>query len=152
MKTTTETAEVLNDLIQINNDRIEGYEKARQELKDEDADLKTLFLNMIGESQKYKMALATEVSALGEDIETGTTNSGKIYRAWMDVKALCTGHDRKTVLNNCEFGEDAAQKAYKSALETEGLSGNLHTLISDQKVELKRSHDEIKKMRDAANA
>ncbi len=72
MKTTTETAEVLNDLIQINNDRIEGYEKARQELKDEDADLKTLFLNMIGESQKYKMALATEVSALGEDIETGT--------------------------------------------------------------------------------
>lgn len=28
MKTTTATAEVLNDLVQINNDRIEGYEKA----------------------------------------------------------------------------------------------------------------------------
>ncbi|MFC1224347.1 MULTISPECIES: PA2169 family four-helix-bundle protein [Pedobacter] len=149
MKTTTETAEVLNDLIQINNDRIEGYEKARQELKDEDADLKTLFLNMIGESQKYKMALATEVSALGEDIETGTTNSGKIYRAWMDVKALFTGHDRKTVLNNCEFGEDAAQNAYKMALEADDIPSNIRELISDQKAALRVSHDEIKRLRDA---
>ena len=39
MKTTTETAEVLNDLIQINNDRIEGYEKARQELIESAAEI-----------------------------------------------------------------------------------------------------------------
>jgi uncharacterized protein (TIGR02284 family) len=149
MKTTTATAEVLNDLVQINNDRIEGYEKARQELKDGDADLKTLFLNMIAESQKYKLALATEVAALGEDIETGTTNSGKIYRAWMDVKAVFTGHDRKTVLNNCEFGEDAAQNGYKMALEEEELPSNIRELISDQKASLRRSHDEIKRLRDA---
>lgn len=149
MKTTTATAEVLNDLIQINNDRIEGYEKARQELKDGDIDLKTLFLNMIGESQKYKMALATEVSALGQDIETGTTNSGKIYRVWMDVKALFTGNDRKTVLNNCEFGEDAAQNAYKMALEEEDIASNIRELISDQKASLRKSHDEIKRLRDA---
>lgn len=148
MKTTTATAEVLNDLVQINNDRIEGYQKARNELKDEDADLKSLFLNMIEESQKYKMALATEVSAAGEDIETGTTTSGKIYRGWMDVKALFTGHDRKTVLNNCEFGEDAAQNAYKMALEEE-LPSNVRELISDQKASLRRSHDEIKRLRDS---
>ncbi|MCX2573540.1 PA2169 family four-helix-bundle protein [Pedobacter sandarakinus] len=149
MKTTTLTTEVLNDLVQINNDRIVGYEKARQELKDGDADLKTLFLNMISESQKYKMALGTEIAALGEDIDSGTTNSGKIYRAWMDVKALFTGHDRKTVLNNCEFGEDAAQNAYKMALEVEDLPANIRTLISEQKAALRTSHDEIKRLRDS---
>lgn len=149
MKTATATAEVLNDLILINNDRIEGYERGRQELKDGDADLKSLFLNMISESQKYKMALATEVSALGEDIETGTTNSGKIYRVWMDVKAMFTGNDRQTVLNNCEFGEDAAQNAYKMALEEEDLPANIRELISDQKASLRTSHDEIKRLRDA---
>ena len=149
MKTATATAEVLNDLILINNDRIEGYERGRKELKDGDADLKSLFLNMIGESQKYKMALATEVSALGEDIETGTTNSGKIYRVWMDVKAMFTGNDRQTVLNNCEFGEDAAQNAYKMALEEEDLPSNIRELISDQKASLRTSHDEIKRLRDA---
>lgn len=149
MKTTAETAEVLNDLVQINNDRIEGYEKARVELKDGDADLRSLFLNMIEESQKYKMALATEVAALGVDIETGTTTSGKIYRGWMDVKAIFTGHDRQTVLNNCEFGEDAAQKAYKMALEEEDLPANLRDLISDQKASLRTSHDKVKALRDS---
>lgn len=149
MSTTTVTTEVLNDLVQINNDRIAGYEKARTELKEEDADLKALFLDMISESQKYKMALGTEIAALGDDIDTGTTNSGKIYRAWMDVKALFTGHDRKTVLNNCEFGEDAAQNAYKMALEVEDLPANIRTLVSDQKASLRTSHDEIKRLRDA---
>ena len=136
METRTVNAEILNDLIQINNDRVAGYEKAIEELKSEDADLKTLFVKMIGESHKHKMALATEVQALGEEIEQGTTNSGKIYRAWMDVKAIFSGHDRKTVLNNCEFGEDAAQKAYKMALEEEGLSADLRSLITEQKADL----------------
>jgi len=149
METTTVNTEILNDLIQINNDRIEGYTKAIEELKPEDSDLKALFVKMIGESHKYKLALATEVQALGVDAETGTTNSGKIYRAWMDVKALFTGHDRKTVLNNCEAGEDAAQRAYKMALNEEDLSADLRTLITDQKATLRVSHDEIKALRDA---
>ncbi|MNY67000.1 hypothetical protein D3C86_2045050 [compost metagenome] len=85
---------------------------------------------------------------MGVEPDTGTTTSGKIYRAWMDIKAVFTGHDRETVLKNCEFGEDAAQKAYKTALEAEGLSANIRSLISDQKMELKASHDEIKSLRD----
>ncbi|MFD0940082.1 PA2169 family four-helix-bundle protein [Pedobacter boryungensis] len=149
METRTANAEVLNDLILINNDRVNGYERAIEELTPADSDLKTLFVKMIGESHKHKMALATEVQALGEDVEEGTTNSGKIYRAWMDVKAMFTGHDRKTVLNNCEFGEDAAQKAYKMALETDGLSANIRTMITEQKAELRASHDEIKMLRDS---
>ncbi len=148
METRTVNAEILNDLIQINNDRVVGYEKAIEELKSEDADLKSLFVKMIGESHKLKMALATEVQALGEEIEEGTTSSGKIYRAWMDVKAVFTGHDRKTVLNNCEFGEDAAQKAYKMALAEEGLSSDLRSLVTEQKAQLRQSHDEIKRLRD----
>ena len=149
METTTElTTTVLNDLVEINNDRIVGYEKAIKELKDSDSDLKVLFTGMIAESHTYKMALATEISALGSDIDNGTTNSGKIYRAWMDVKALFTGHDRKTVLANCEFGEDAAQKAYKMALESETLPAHIRELISSQKAALKESHDKIKSLRD----
>jgi uncharacterized protein (TIGR02284 family) len=148
MGNSSKNAEILNDLIQINNDRIEGYEKAIQELQPEDSDLKALFVKMIGESHKYKLALATEVQALGVDAETGTTGSGKIYRAWMDVKAIFTGHDRKTILNNCEFGEDAAQKAYQSALEDEDLSANLRAMVSEQKIDLKASHDQIKGLRD----
>ena len=149
METTDTTAEILNDLIEINNDRIIGYEKATNELEDKDADLKSLFTDMIAESHRCKMELATEVAASGVDIEKGTTASGKIYRGWMDVKAIFTGHDRKTVLANCETGEDAAQKAYTSALREEKLPAYIRTMISQQKENLKTSHDKIKYLRDA---
>ncbi|MEQ7802200.1 PA2169 family four-helix-bundle protein [Pedobacter sp. ASV1-7] len=144
--------EILNDLIQINNDRITGYERAVEELKEQDSDLKPLFLQMIRQSGQHKAVLTQEVQVLGAPAETGTTTSGKIYRAWMDVKAMFTGHDRETVLNNCEFGEDAAQKAYKMALETEGLSGNLRSIISEQKTDLRTSHDQIKALRDSVSS
>jgi len=146
---TKESTGVLNDLILINNDRIEGYQKAKEELKEGNEDLKALFTAMIGESHTLKLALATEVSVMGEDIEEGTTNSGKIYRVWMDVKAAFSGHDRKAVLENCEFGEDAAQKAYQMALGEDDLPGHIRTMLSDQKAILRVSHDKIKALRDA---
>ncbi len=146
---TRESTGVLNDLILINNDRIEGYQRAKEELKEGNEDLKKLFTDMIEESHKLKLALATEVASTGDEVEDGTTNSGKIYRAWMDVKAAFSGNDRKSVLENCEFGEDAAQKAYEMALKDEELPGHIRALVSDQKATLRVSHDKIKALRDA---
>lgn len=140
---------VLNDLIQINNDRIAGYEKAIGELDEKDADLHALFRDMIAESRQYCTDLAAQVQTTGETVDTGTTTIGKIYRAWMDVKAFFGGNDRKTVLSNCEGGEDAAQKAYASAEEMEDLPADTHMLISRQRQQLKLSHDKIKALRDA---
>jgi uncharacterized protein (TIGR02284 family) len=148
MENNNENAEILNDLILINNDRIAGYENAISELKPEDGDLKPLFLEMIKQSHKLKANLVQEVQVIGEEAESGTTTFGKIYRGWMDVKAIFTGHDRETVLNNCEYGEDAAQNAYQMALEEDSLTENLRALISEQKFDLRGSHDEIKSLRD----
>ncbi len=148
MKTTNKAAEILNDLVQINNDRIEGYEKAIENLKAEDQDLKPLFISMIDESRKCRMVLSTELNVFKTETEDSSTTSGKLYRAWMDVKAVFTGHDRKSVLENCEFGEDAAQKAYKDAANDEDLPANLKILILEQKATLRQSHDKIKQLRD----
>jgi uncharacterized protein (TIGR02284 family) len=148
MQNTKETIEVLNDLIQINNDRITGYEKAIKETKAEDEDLKILFATMIAESHRNKIALATEVQTMGAEVEHGTTTSGKIYRAWMDVKAVFTGHDRHTILANCEASEDAAKRAYRTALENQDLPAYIRELLVQQQGALLASHDEIKSLRD----
>lgn len=153
MATNENLVETLNDLVQINNDRIEGYEKAADETKDIDVDLKTIFIKMAEESIKYKTELVNEISKLGGEPATGTTGLGKIYRVWMDVKATFTGHDRQSVLEACEFGEDAAQKAYRDALATDAeMDVDTRQLITSQQASLKTSHDIIKKYRDMHKA
>lgn len=140
---------LVNDLIRINNDRITGYEKAMEELKPADADLKALCIRYIAESRVYLKELTHEVTRLGGDPADGTTNSGKVYRVWMDVKAAVTGNDRKTILSNCEFGEDAAQKAYDMALDNDvTLEAPLRDMLVKQKAQLKMAHDEVKRLRD----
>lgn len=144
---------IINDLIRINHDRIVGYEKAIDELKPEDADLKVLFQKYITESRQYAQELTLEVGRLGGDPADGTTNSGKIYRVWMDLKAAVTGKDRQTILDNCEFGEDAGQKAYDLALNSDvELETPLRDLIVRQKATLKVGHDEVKRLRDMEKA
>ena len=149
MATNDNLVEVLNDLIRINNDRIEGYQRANKEARDLDVDLRAIFTRMADESRQYAAELIQEVVKLGGEPAEGTTASGKIYRAWMDVKATFTGSDRQSVLASCEFGEDAAQKAYNTALESDAeMTADVRQLIANQKASLKTSHDVIKKYRD----
>ncbi|WP_254640276.1 PA2169 family four-helix-bundle protein [Chitinophaga sp. GbtcB8] len=147
MQQNEKISEVLSDLVQINNDRIEGYLKASD--KTEDPDLKALFQRMIDESRTYVSQLNQELARMGAELETGTTVSGKIYRAWMDVKATFTGNDRHAVLASCEYGEDAAQRAYDEALRSDDpMPYSIRELIANQKGALKSSHDTIKTYRD----
>ena len=149
MATNDRNIEVLNDLIRINNDRIEGYEKAVKETKEDDSDLRNVFNRMAAESRNYKTELTEQVRRLGGDPAAGTTGSGKIYRVWMDVKSGFSGSSRKSVLEECEFGEDAAQKAYDKALESDSeLSPEVRSLVQQEKLSLKASHDTIKNYRD----
>ena len=148
MENTKATIETLNDLIQINNDRIEGYERAISDLKDEDADLKRLFAELIGDSHKFKMEIATEVAVLGKDAETGTSTSGTLHRTWLDVKAAFSGHSKKSILEECEFGEDAIKKAYKTALEQDTLPAYIREVLINQQEVLNAAHDKVKALRD----
>lgn len=148
MENTKTTIETLNDLILINNDRIQGYERAITGLTNDDTDLKYLFANLIGESHQFKMEIATEVAVLGKDIETGTSASGKLHRAWLDVKTAFTGHSKKSVLEECEFGEDAILKAYQEALAEETLPAYIHDILSKHLPILQAAHDKIKALRD----
>jgi uncharacterized protein (TIGR02284 family) len=146
--TSKDAAGVLEDLIKINNDRIEGYEKALKDLKPEDTDLRMLFLKAIDQSRAIKMTLGKELQTFGGSIPSGSSASGSIHRAWLELKATFTGHGRHAILASCEFGEDAAQKAYESALSSEHLPEYLSTIVLEEKQDLKSFHDEIKALRD----
>ena len=142
------TIEVLNTLITINNDRIEGYETASNET--EEQDLKTFFAMFGSTSEKCKRELVAEVLKLGGTPSVGTRTTGKFFRVWMDVKSAITGKDRKAILNSCEYGEDVAKDTYEKALENdaEDLSAEQQSMIKAQHKLLAADHDRIKSMRD----
>lgn len=152
MARNTEIVEVLNDLILINNDRVAGYEKAYDETETSDTDLRSLYNSLANHSRDHVLELSREVTALGGEPATGTMVSGKLYRVWMDVRAAFSSDGRKTSLDNSEFGEDAAQKAYDSALESDELTPELRALITRQKATLREGHDTIKGLRDSEKA
>lgn len=85
--------ETLNDLVKINNDRVAGYDKAAMQTADED--LRVLFTELSAQSRLYSNELTKFLRIEGDEPTEGTTFSGKIYRAWMDVKASFGGDDRK---------------------------------------------------------
>lgn len=149
MNDNKKTIMVLNDLIKINVDRITGYEKAIKNLDDSEVMLKTLFNQVSEDSEDIKSQLTEKVKALGGEPADHRTAPGTIYQAWMDVKATFSGHDTGSTLEACEFGEDAAQRAYKEALKVaDEFPADIKHMISSQKNLLKMSHDLIKTQRD----
>ena len=151
MKTTIEkTAQTLSDLIIINNDRYEGYQKAKEQTKD--ADLKNLFATFSTQSKANNVSLRALVPASEETPDRDETRlSGKFYRAWMDVKNSLDEGNRKKILSSCEHGEDVAKKAYEDALEDRNeLSPEAVATIQKQYNEILKAHNEVKALRDSA--
>jgi uncharacterized protein (TIGR02284 family) len=147
MKTET-SINVLNSLIEINNDRIEGYETASKET--DEADVKTLFAECSKTSQHCNAELIYEVQTLGGTPLEGTKMSGKFFRVWMDVKAAVTITDRRTILKSCELGEEFAIQKYKDVLAKNlvDLTSEQQTMINEQYVLIQADHDGVKNLRD----
>lgn len=149
MATTVNSTGVLNDLIEINNDRVAGFEKAIADIKDENIDLKELFQGYAEQSRKNGQELAALVGNVDE-VETGNSVSGTLHRAWIDVKSIFGGSDRASILSEAERGEDAIKKAYQDALSSGELSADAYSTVSSQAAEIKSAHDQIKALRDTA--
>lgn len=145
-----ELVSTLNDLVKINLDRVEGYEKAKDQAK-ENPELQALFADKAQQSQGFASDLKHKISSLGGEYSNEPTTAGKIFRAWMDVKNTFNPASKPSILDSCEFGEDAALKAYKSSLESDAeIPTEVRQVIAEQQSQIQASHDTIKKYRDNA--
>lgn len=149
METTEKAIDVLNDLIEINNDRVAGFAHAVKELKENDTDLRLLFLQLREESRENVHELGSVINENGGEVEMGMSGNGALHRMWLDVKAAFTGHDRRGILTECERGEDAIKKAYEHALMPDNdLSPEVTAIIMRQQENVIASHNQIKALRD----
>jgi uncharacterized protein (TIGR02284 family) len=156
METSEKTIDVLNDLVKINNDRVAGFEKAGEDLEDNDNGLQAVFSKLADESRSYSAelsGLARQYGATDDDVADGTSVSGSLHRAWIDVKSTFTGTDTESILNECERGEDAIKSAYKSALEDRAeLPYQIVDALTRQQQGIIEGHNLIKSLRDQSKA
>lgn len=143
---------VLNDLIEINNYRVAGFEKAMADLKPQYVDLKALFQKYSTQSRQFSQELTTIVADCGAVVETGNGISSSLHHAWIDITSLLGSRDRARILSEVELGEDAIKIAYKMALENRKLNGTALETVSMQASAIESAHDAIKSFREAAEA
>ena len=151
MEISEKAIDVINELIKLNNDRVAGFERAGTDLEEDDNGLITVFQKLAGESQQYVTELTAIAQQYGGEAAEGTSTTGDLHRAWIDIKSTFTGGGPLAILNECERGEDAIKKAYQKALQPEnGLSPEITEIVFRQQQGINASHDKIKALRDSA--
>ncbi|KAA0992083.1 ferritin-like domain-containing protein [Dyadobacter aurulentus] len=142
---------VIRDLIEINNDRVAGFEKVIEDINDENVDLKAIFAEYAQQSRKNVQELSA-IAGTAPHLEEDKSVSGALHRAWIDVKSLFGGSDRASILSEAERGEDAIKKAYQDALNDNGLPYQAREIVSSQAQGINAAHDRVKALRDTAKA
>jgi uncharacterized protein (TIGR02284 family) len=143
-------AQVLNDLIQVNNERINRYETLIAALPATDQELRFLFAKIIGESHQNKIILATELQAMGETIELAPDKRGKVYEASVSdlYKAKHVQNNRLNVLDHSDACEGAVLKAYNFSLMSHDVAAYLRDLLYEHQQRITDFRSEIKILRD----
>ncbi len=133
--------EELNDLILINNDRIEKY---NQVLKDSRSSEEiSLLKKMIHQSIHYNIELSEEISNKSRNRNwKSLTKPGKIYKMWADLISSITDKTRLNISETSEIVELAILKAYHKALSPDiYIPSEITSLLFMQKAKLKESYD-----------
>ena len=142
-----ELIESLNGLIQTCRDAENGFQTAADHIKD--SDLKMLFRQWSIQRAQFASELEGEVRQLGgTPAKTGSV-SAAFHRGWMNIKSIVTGGRDEAIIAECERGEDTALENYQRVLKN-NLPPNVLPVVKHQFTELKRSHDRIRDLEEAA--
>jgi len=133
------TVSVLNDLLNITNDRIEGFSKVEDKVWDTHSALKNDYDQMVAQSHLMKNDLIKLISEKGGEADNTTSTAGAFHRAWIDVKNSFSGDKDESTLENVVFGEKAAIDAYQDALDSGDLDPESTRVVSDHLHHLKAS-------------
>ena len=142
-----ELIECLNDLIETCRDGEDGFQTAANHVQD--PDLKQLFTQRSQQRAQFASELQSEVRQLGgTPLQYGSV-SGAFHRGWMNIKSIVTGGSDDAIVAECERGEDAAMENYQRVLK-QNLPPNVLPVVKHQFTEIKRSHDCIRDLDQAA--
>ncbi|MDG1870351.1 PA2169 family four-helix-bundle protein [Flavobacterium frigidarium] len=144
----TESAiKLLNSFIIINNDRIERYKLAAQDI--ESYSLKNAFQNFQKTSQKCNAELSNEIIKLGGTPLSTESNFNGISKMWLAIKNNFIYRDLKKLITSIEFSENEIMQTYYTTISNnrDALSENQQLMLSEQYFSINTEHYEIKSLK-----
>ena len=136
---------LLNELVETLKDGQKGYADAMTDV--EDSKLKETFKKYAVQRAGFITEIEDQMFKMDLKPDEGSSVTGTVHRAWIDLKSALTSKDNKAVLNECERGEDYAVKAYQTALKAQDLPGTLKSVIEKQYQGVQAAHNDIKSLR-----
>ncbi len=141
------TLELLNDLIEVNGQRIWSYQAVLEGPADAtDIELNMIFEQIIVQSQRLQEELEVEFVALANDLPTRGNPTGTILRAWNAVKTIFSDRPSIPISEFFDTGERALLKAYRYAEKQAGVVPVVRDLVVRQKQELSAFYRQYKQL------
>lgn len=139
------------DLIETLRDGEKGFAQAAEKLASTDrADLAPKFQQYSEQRARFAGELEQMAVRYGDDIDESGSVAAAMHRGWMSLKDAMTGSSASGVLDAAEEGEDHAVNEYEKALEAD-ISPELRAVVSRQFADVKRTHDDVRSLRDTVS-
>ena len=130
----------LNHLIETCRDGERGFRYAANHVRN--PDVKSLFLEVAGERDRFAGELIPYAQRLGGHEEGDGSLTGSLHRSWMGIRDAITGHDEHAIIREAERGERAALSAYEDAVNGM-LPPTARDLIERQCEAVRLSHQRV---------
>ncbi|SFH87517.1 PA2169 family four-helix-bundle protein [Halpernia frigidisoli] len=146
----SKTIEALNELLQITNDRLHGFQAVDKKAIESFTGLNSDYEMMVDQATRMRSDLSALITEKGGEPENSTTIAGGLHRTWIAVKDAFSVNKDESTLENVTFGENAAIKAYEDALSSGELCSKSRELVQDQLEKLRSSYAKFSSLEDNA--
>jgi uncharacterized protein (TIGR02284 family) len=120
----------LQDIVDVCNDGVEGYEKAAEEIGDES--IKTLFLRLSQQRKGFKEEINNEALRLGIELDGSGSAKGFFHRTWLSAKSSLSSNTKEKVIEEAMDGEKKALEVYAAVQADPDLPGYIHDILKEQ--------------------
>lgn len=122
----------LENIVDICNDGLNGYETAADKLENKDESIKTLFLRLSQQRRGFIEKIKTEGIRLGVDFKETGTLKGFFHRTWLKARANFSSNEKVKVIDEAMTGEKKALEVYTKVMADPEIPDYLREILEEQ--------------------
>lgn len=142
---TSNAEQQLNRLLTRNYDAEKGYQEVAEKV--EHPEMRSFMMNNAKQRYDFGHELKDIMGDMSIKPDKGTSISGDVHRAWLNVKDLISKQSDEAILDEAERGEEYAIEDYENAISNAELSPNNKRKLSDHLNSIKKSKEQISRLR-----